>query len=643
MENNKTNKTSTDQKTLTLIDEFDDIKLRGQQLKEEIKSWHTVESLFAAVERQLLKTSSLAFDIKQIKPYLQEMEKAQNYSVKAFSEVEFLLKRKINNWRYLLAERDKNIETYHLRRFCESLETPLDTKFFAALTRFYRSLPHSTTVQSKYDFAVTRLYSFAENKTKRQMRLKREEISCDLHKLFNRWDGETSLVTQEISIEIDQEVEKINNFIGEVRHLETFEEIVKSNLFDRLRICKHGLGERFYETPITAAAVECNIVIGNVFAELLAETNETLSLKLMPEIDFAEMFHDVSTKIGQNASLTLQEIRSNAVNPENKSAANVKQVLEWLRIIGLDTEFDLESTDESEFDVKSADVPVAPVLETLASEAPDRQLIENYLQNSETLRSLDFNTFLDSSEPDLCREVLSVILQAEDIRRKELFKTENSDTETHSEVTKLIQQTSFLAKKMQTKIPTADRETQNILLIASNQLLETRLRLERAIVEQSRSYLEKTEAEDEQVIIIPFKKAEPPVQKVKRKPINRRLLAAAVLAIILSVVVYSSASFFSPVVTKAKDVEVFNVKTLPGGDFWKTAHRQSGTLFVTASDSWKKLSFEAQRSNLEDLMEYSPKIKVESVVITDGMGQPLGSASSEGIQTIREIGYSNGQ
>jgi hypothetical protein len=195
------------------------------------------------------------------------------------------------------------------------------------------------------------------------------------------------------------------------------------------------------------------------------------------------------------------------------------------------------------------------------------------------------------------------------------------------------------------KIPTADKETQNVLLSASNQLLETRLRLERAIVEYSRSYLENTEPEDEQIIVVPYKTAAvpPPMQKIKRKPVNRRLIAAAVLALIFAIAAYSSISFFSPVVTKAKDVEVFNVKKLPGGDFWKTAHRQSGTLFITASDSWKKLSFEAQRNNLENLLEYSSTIKVEAVVITDGTGQPLGSASADGIQTMKEVGFSNGQ
>jgi hypothetical protein len=657
MENNNTKENFAAQETSTAVqeataaqlNEFDDIKLRSHQLKEEIAAWHIVESFFTAVERQMLQLSTLTFDIEQIKPYLQEMEKSQGLSTKAFSEIEFLLKRKINNWRYLLAERDKTIETYHLRRFCESLDSPLDAKFFVALTRFYRSLPHSPMVQSKYDFAVTRLYSFAENKTKRQLRLNREELVKELNKLFGSWDGETATVSEEISPEIAQEIAKIDNFIFEADHLKTFEEIVKSNLFDRLRICKHGLGEKFYETQITAVAVECNIVIGNIFANLLAETNENVSVKLLPEIDFAEIFHDVSVNAGQQTSLTLQEIRSNAINPENKSAGNVKQVLEWLRIIGLDSELEAEQTDESEIVTKLADVPVAPVLETLASVAPDKKIIENYLQNSEILRSLNFNAFLDSSESDLCREVLSVILQAEDIRRKELFKTENPNIDAHSEVTKLIQQSAFLAKQLQMKIPTADKETQNVLLIASNQLLETRLRLERAIVEYSRSYLENTETnpepEEEQIIVVPYKKAAspPPMQKIRRKPVNRRLIAAAVLAVIFAIAAYSSISFFSPVVTKAKDVEVFNVKKLPGGDFWKTAHRQSGTLFITASDSWKKLSFEAQRNNLENLLEYSSTIKVEAVVITDGTGQPLGSASADGIQTMKEVGFSNGQ
>jgi hypothetical protein len=607
-----------------------------KKLREEAAAWHNVETFFIAVERQLLKCTPPDFNPEPIKNCLREMEEAQKSSSDKFFEIEFALRQKINNWRYLLAERDQKIETYHLRRFCENHTSPLNNNLFASLTRFYRGLPHSATIQSKFDFAVTRLYSIEENRTTRRLRLKGDELAHNIVQLFANWDGEWAQPSPELS----EEAVNLEHFIREINTFDSFEDFVKSNIFERLRICKNNLGENFLEPSVVSKAIECNVLIGNAFARHLEKANENLGAKLIPEFDFAGVFHDVSPNVREHASEILREIKGDKIIEAGETVKPLEQVLEWLRIISLDAETEDVKLNQNSEVSENNHLDVLDVLDTLKQAQPDKTLIKNYSQKSDVLSSLNIEEFIENPESELCRKVLITILQAEELRAKGLFTDADISGDSHSEVAKVIQETITLGKSLQMKIPTADKETQNVLLTASNRLLESRLKLERSVIEYSRSFLENVDSEllKRQVINLPpMRKAAPVVRKQKRKAANRWLVAATVFVAILGIFAYSSASLFNPSVAQSKDVDILNVKNLPDGDYWKTAHRQAETLFVTAKDSWKTLDSTTQAKHLTDLLGYQNGAKFQNIVIVDGIGRPLGNATAEGIQTTKDL------
>ena len=70
--------------------------------------------------------------------------------------------------------------------------------------------------------------------------------------------------------EADSAVSTIESFTERSIEFEVFEDLVKANIFDRYRVFKREIGPLFFEPEIVAAAIECNVAVGNVFDSLVA-------------------------------------------------------------------------------------------------------------------------------------------------------------------------------------------------------------------------------------------------------------------------------------------------------------------------------------------------------------------------------------
>src|SRR5213075_1030707 len=81
------------------------------------------------------------------------------------------------------------------RRFCERTEEHLDAHVFEALTRFYRGLSHTELSQSKYDFAVTRLFASVCENDQRELRFEGEALVENISKMFEAWGEDRKLPT----------------------------------------------------------------------------------------------------------------------------------------------------------------------------------------------------------------------------------------------------------------------------------------------------------------------------------------------------------------------------------------------------------------------------------------------------------------
>ena len=69
-------------------------------------------------------------------------------------------------------------------------------------------------------------------------------------------------------------VEKFNGFVAEAESASSFDSLISSDFFNRIRLYKEETNEMFMAPDVTAAAIECNIRIGNRFVELLRTEKE---------------------------------------------------------------------------------------------------------------------------------------------------------------------------------------------------------------------------------------------------------------------------------------------------------------------------------------------------------------------------------
>lgn len=617
-------------KTKNELDNTLQIRKTYKQLSDEAVNLRVAEKILSEVESRLLKLSPSPFEIESVKTSLHSLKNlSPTVSPEEISLAEFQIKQKFELWRGILEERDQNIETFHLRRFFDFTEEPIDGAFFVALTQFYRNISNL----SKFDLVVTRIFSRGRGQLQREVRLTRREMTNYLRELFNYWDGKETF-TNQFSDETLSAILKLEEFIREAEFVKSFEELSQSDIFVRLRNYKNELGKNFFDPSVAAAAVECNLAVGNVFNSLMAKANENLSARLTAKYDFAGAFQEISPNTQQQISEVLQElcVKENSF-AENSEENELSHILELLEFGSKDNENETEipAEDKAEIMLPTAQERIAPILLTLAEDQPDLKLLREYMQKSNSLKVLDLSDFVGSSEEyseRLCREVLSVIFLADELCENEFHQHKGLSQTTKDEVKKLVQKAQIFGEQMESLVEISDQSTQNRLLTVSNKLLETRLKLERNIVRFGKRQLGIV-GEPQVITLNPIAEpVAPPNPKTKASP---WLTIATILVCILCGSFYLIVGQMRGDIPTPKDVEEIEVTKLPQGDHLEIAHRQHSTLFVSAKKSWENLTEDEKRTNLQNLLNYPAQSKLSTVVIINSQGEPLGNISNDGI------------
>lgn len=617
-------------KTKNELDNTLQIRKTYKQLSDEAVNLRVAEKILSEVESRLLKLSPSPFEIESVKTSLHSLKNlSPTVSPEEISLAEFQIKQKFELWRGILEERDQNIETFHLRRFFDFTEEPIDGAFFVALTQFYRNISNL----SKFDLVVTRIFSRGRGQLQREVRLTRREMTNYLRELFNYWDGKETF-TNQFSDETLSAILKLEEFIREAEFVKSFEELSQSDIFVRLRNYKNELGKNFFDPSVAAAAVECNLAVGNVFNSLMAKANENLSARLTAKYDFAGAFQEISPNTQQQISEVLQElcVKENSF-AENSEENELSHILELLEFGSKDNENESEipAEDKAEIMLPTAQERIAPILLTLAENQPDLKLLREYMQKSNSLKVLDLSDFVGSSEEyseRLCREVLSVIFLADELCENEFHQHKGLSQTTKDEVKKLVQKAQIFGEQMESLVEISDQSTQNRLLTVSNKLLETRLKLERNIVRFGKRQLGIV-GEPQVITLNPIAEpVAPPNPKTKASP---WLTIATILVCILCGSFYLIVGQMRGDIPTPKDVEEIEVTKLPQGDHLEIAHRQHSTLFVSAKKSWENLTEDEKRTNLQNLLNYPAQSKLSTVVIINSQGEPLGNISNDGI------------
>jgi hypothetical protein len=447
-----------------------------------------VDKFLAAVELKNQMVSGVPFETRRLFEALTVLAAQEDLGVEEehSEKTELIAESELASWREILEPRNDRVETYHIRRFYDHSDSPIDIGILVSLARVFHSLPYSESNQSKYDLVVTRLFTKGSAETMRNLRIPREKIAESLAAILSFSTDEFS------SAEVETAVDCFDRFTDTLKGLIVIEDFIDKDTFEELRHSKRSIGKLFFDPRVTAAAIECNITVGNVFAGLVNRVNGPLYELINNKFDFAGAFHDVS----HSAKTELwDEMTGEGAEDESEDTPDRAQVREILEMIGGLNESVIEDDEQTENVAEqvsdtnklktSAAERVNDILAMLNSESPDYDAIRRHKGKYETLRSIDLEYLLEGGSEavrEICRDVLGVILWTEDLCANELQGKYLLSRESQSEAATLIQLSEKYQQDLQKAMENAESPEQFRLLTVSNKLLASHLDLKKFLV-----------------------------------------------------------------------------------------------------------------------------------------------------------------
>jgi hypothetical protein len=616
---------------------IDQAEVRFQRAVDYAKTLEIVQRVIAGVEKALLSLIPQNYNVepafnvaRNLKQAIKEKERER------IAEAEDHFSNELYLWHLSLVARDQKIQPYHLRRFCDGKDIHLDSQAFQALTRFYRSLPCTESAQSKYDFAVTRLFTVRGENDHRNLRIGGKRLVETLSKLSDAWrrDRPLPLVTP---AETSAAVNGLRAFIVEANTgIHDFEELISTDLYNRVRLFKRNLGELFYAPPVTAAAIECNVVLANKFSTMLAGEGE--QIREAPDVcrDLVNILAD--TSINASAAETFDETELANLEQQAKSSERLSQLLRLLRLSSSSTEAQTNRTFAAgENGGLPADLPLT--LSHLAEDDDNKEIISEFLRTplSAERQFLDPVNFLaplaeplsgdHPEEREIRRNSLSLILWSERLLRLKLGNDNQIDDRTEAEFSELMEKMQETDSVLRVLISDAragsQRQAVDQLLHISNHLLQARLQLQSVLVNQAAELARQKLSTD---VAIP--EAAPPAFFAVRK---NKVLAIAAVVLLMALAGLVFRAFYlrnnAGISGRDKEVQLLNVKDLPGSEMLVNARTRRDLLVGVVSNKWQTATDQEKTEELKALLRFGKPMGVSTVMLVDSTGGQMGSAS----------------
>lgn len=321
------NKNQTDDDLIS-DGEITEIQFFKQRAIDEVSGLQMVEHVISGIEREQMKSVSGSYNDLQVKQALHNFLKINDPETSEHAAAEFQLMQETENWYSSLSRRDRKIAVAQFRRFCELTKPPLSSRALMALGRFYRNSPFAEPVRGKFDLVVTRLFTQEADSGKREILFKKEEIARHVQELYKDWASVPLYPTDENDSGILLCVLQFQDFVDEVSSVEKFDDLIRSELFTRIKAFKEKTSENFFCPQVVAAAVECNVAVGNKYIDLIEK--EKNSNRLCEKYG---MMHDETISEATGKTLELIELlrekdparRRDSENPKEKPAKNSAQ------------------------------------------------------------------------------------------------------------------------------------------------------------------------------------------------------------------------------------------------------------------------------------------------------------------------------
>ena len=243
----------------------------------EVSSLQMVEHVLTGVEREYMKVVPKTFDDFNAKKALHSfLHIDDDVNSEEHAAAEFALMQETETWCSALAERDRHVPVSSLRQYCENSRPALSSQALLGLARFYRNLPYSESVRAKFDFVLTRLFSRSADQEKRVCLFNRDEMLGHINTLYSEWSSISLYAAEEDESKVLLTALSFEDLSIEVENASTFDQMIKSDFFGRLRMFKESTSELFFAPHVTAAAIECNIRIGNAYVDLIDRERQKL-------------------------------------------------------------------------------------------------------------------------------------------------------------------------------------------------------------------------------------------------------------------------------------------------------------------------------------------------------------------------------
>ena len=611
----------------------------------EAKALELVQRVIAGVERAILCIVPESYDTRPALTVARSLNLAINEKDTArAAEAEDHFANELLLWRISLCARDQAIKPYDLRRFCERTEEVLDRTVFTALTRFYRCQTYTDLSQSKYDFAVTQLYTSIDQNDRRILRIEGATLIETIRQMFATFaENPRSIGLSEEDIQAA--LSGFQGFVVATNAINEFEELIASGLFNQVRLFKSKLGEKLYHPEVTAAAIACNVAIANKFSDLLAR--EGAQIREVPAAyrNLTNILSDTSA-IGF-ASAALNELQMAELDQQAESSKPLAQLMRLLRASHEHHEQNSEATGDENDPHPSPNptenycVPELSVtLCALAEDEENKQIISEFLRTplSEERQLLDpaiFLAALPEAEPgdreeerQIRRVALSLILRSEKLLFA-ILSTEGPITpETESELPTLLEEMQQTDSALRRFISEARANSQlplvDQLLHISNHLLGARLGLQTALVERGAAELARQE---ELARLNAALLAEPKKPGISWGHISRYALAVIILIVLAGLTMRALTQHSTAAEKRDKDVEVLDVSAMPGSEVLVGARLKRPILVVIVSPAWIRWPDDQKRDELKALLGYGEPLGADTVMLVDSTGIQRGNAS----------------
>ncbi len=267
-----------------VVDSAKQAEFYKKRATDEVNSLQMVEHVLSGIERDFLKITPKLYDDLEVKKSLHNfIQISQDIDSAEHAKAEFLLMQETESWYSALSHKDKNISVGYLRRFCETTRPVLSSQALAALARFYRNAPFSELVRSKFDLVMTRFFAEEKGGDIRKITLDRDEMIENLNDLYAEWSSIPLYATEEDESNIVISAIRFEDFMSEAEAAENFEELIKNDFFNRLKVFKKATHENFFAPLVTATAIECNVRVGNRYVELLLKERDKFKTENLEE------------------------------------------------------------------------------------------------------------------------------------------------------------------------------------------------------------------------------------------------------------------------------------------------------------------------------------------------------------------------